>query len=137
VRRRPDATWTVDPTALASRSRNTPYAAHPDRAVRHTILAGEPVVVDARPSDEPPGGAARREPALLVLADGAVFEGEASGGAADHVATGEAVFNTVLSGTRRSSRPVLRRSGDRLHVPHIGNYGVNAADDEATRPLRA
>src|SRR4051812_35168316 len=41
----------------------------------------------------------RREPrdALLVLADGAVFEGEAIG--ADlPVAAGEVVFNTVLSG---------------------------------------
>ena len=35
--------------------------------------------------------------ALLVLADGTVFEGEAMGAPAD-VATGEVVFNTVLSG---------------------------------------
>ena len=34
--------------------------------------------------------------ALLVLADGTTFEGEAIG--ADAVATGEVVFNTVLSG---------------------------------------
>ena len=41
------ATWTVDPTALASRSRNTPYAGRvlTGRA-RHTILRGEPVVID-------------------------------------------------------------------------------------------
>jgi len=40
-----------------------------------------------------------REPALLVLADGAVFEGEAFGAVPDGgVSTGEAVFNTVLSG---------------------------------------
>ena len=35
--------------------------------------------------------------ALLVLADGTVFEGEAFG-AVDEVATGEVVFNTVLAG---------------------------------------
>jgi dihydroorotase len=39
--------WTVDPAALASRSRNTPYAARPMVGkVRHTVLRGEPVVVD-------------------------------------------------------------------------------------------
>ena len=41
------ATWTVDAGALASRSRNTPYAGMElTGRVRHTILAGEPVVVD-------------------------------------------------------------------------------------------
>jgi len=44
----PMATWTVDPTALASRSRNTPYAGRTlTGRVRHTVLAGEPVVIDA------------------------------------------------------------------------------------------
>jgi dihydroorotase len=43
----PDATWTVDPNALASRSRNTPYAGRELRGkVRHTLLWGEPVVID-------------------------------------------------------------------------------------------
>ena len=41
----------------------------------------------------------RSTPALLVLADGEVFEGEAIGALPpDGVATGELVFNTVLSG---------------------------------------
>jgi dihydroorotase len=44
----PAATWTVDPAALASRSRNTPYAGMTlTGRVRHTVLAGAPVVVDA------------------------------------------------------------------------------------------
>lgn len=44
----PAATWVVEPTALASLSRNTPYAGRKlTGRVRHTILAGEPVVVDA------------------------------------------------------------------------------------------
>jgi dihydroorotase len=43
----PTATWTVDPTALASRSRNTPYAGRTlTGRVRHTVFRGEPVVVD-------------------------------------------------------------------------------------------
>ncbi len=43
----PAAKWVVDPDALASRSRNTPYAGRTlvGRA-RHTILRGEPVVID-------------------------------------------------------------------------------------------
>jgi dihydroorotase len=39
--------WVVDPAALASRSRNTPYAGRAMTGkVRHTVLRGEPVVVD-------------------------------------------------------------------------------------------
>jgi dihydroorotase len=46
----PTASWVVDPAALASRSRNTPYAGRTlTGRVRHTLLAGEPVVVDAEP----------------------------------------------------------------------------------------
>jgi dihydroorotase len=42
----PAAEWTVDPVALASRSRNTPYAGMAlTGRVRHTLLRGEPVVV--------------------------------------------------------------------------------------------
>jgi dihydroorotase len=43
----PSATWSVDPTALASRSRNTPYAGRKlTGQVRHTFLRGDPVVLD-------------------------------------------------------------------------------------------
>jgi dihydroorotase len=43
----PQATWTVDPARLASRSRNTPYAGWTlSGRVRHTIVAGDAVVVD-------------------------------------------------------------------------------------------
>ena len=44
----PAAVWIVEPSRLASRSRNTPYAGRKlTGRVRHTILRGEPVVVDA------------------------------------------------------------------------------------------
>jgi dihydroorotase len=44
----PAATWTVEAGATASRSRNIPYVGRTLRGrVRHTILAGEPVVLDA------------------------------------------------------------------------------------------
>jgi dihydroorotase len=43
----PEATWVVDPYRLASRSRNTPYAGRTlTGRVRHTLLWGEPVVID-------------------------------------------------------------------------------------------
>jgi dihydroorotase len=43
----PTHTWTVEPGALASRARNTPYAGRTlTGKVRHTLLWGEPVVVD-------------------------------------------------------------------------------------------
>jgi dihydroorotase len=46
----PQAVWEVDPARLASRSRNTPYAGRKlTGRVRHTLLAGEPVVLDGRP----------------------------------------------------------------------------------------
>jgi len=43
----PTAAWVVDPDLLASRSKNTPYVGRElTGRVRHTILRGEPVVVD-------------------------------------------------------------------------------------------
>ena len=43
----PAAVWVVEPGRLASRSRNTPYAGRKlTGRVRHTLLRGEPVVVD-------------------------------------------------------------------------------------------
>jgi len=44
----PAATWVVDATALASRSRNSPYAGRKlTGRVRHTVFRGEPVVIDS------------------------------------------------------------------------------------------
>jgi dihydroorotase len=41
--------WTVEPEQLASRARNTPYAGRTLRGkVRHTLLAGDPVVIDGK-----------------------------------------------------------------------------------------
>jgi dihydroorotase len=43
----PEERWTVDASALASRSRNTPYAGRTlTGRARHTVLGGEAVVVD-------------------------------------------------------------------------------------------
>ena len=44
----PSHKWTVDPRSMASRSRNTPFAGRTLQGkVRHTVLRGEPVVIDS------------------------------------------------------------------------------------------
>jgi carbamoyl-phosphate synthase small subunit len=74
--------------------------------------------------------------AALVLADGTVFEGEAIGAEPHHgVASGEVVFNTVLSGYQEVlSDPSYAGQIITFTYPHIGNYGTNAHDDESRRP---
>jgi carbamoyl-phosphate synthase small subunit len=73
--------------------------------------------------------------ALLVLADGEVFEGEAIGAPAD-VATGEVVFNTVLTGYQEViTDPSYAGQIITFTYPHIGNYGVTADDAESRRPF--
>lgn len=81
-----------------------------------------------------PGGRPGARPAaLLVLADGATFEGEAAGAAV--VGTGEVVFNTVLSGYQEViTDPSYAGQILCFTYPHIGNYGVTGADDESRRP---
>ncbi len=76
-----------------------------------------------------------RWPALLVLADGAVFEGEAIG-ATVPVATGEIVFNTCLSGYQEVvTDPSYAGQVIAFTYPHIGNYGVSPEDEESGRPF--
>ncbi|MHB8330482.1 MAG: glutamine-hydrolyzing carbamoyl-phosphate synthase small subunit [Acidimicrobiales bacterium] len=77
-----------------------------------------------------------RPTALLVLADGEVFEGEAVGAVPPSgLATGELVFNTVLSGYQEVvTDPSYAGQVIAFTYPHIGNYGVTPDDDEAPRP---
>jgi carbamoyl-phosphate synthase small subunit len=72
--------------------------------------------------------------ALLVLADGSIFEGEAIG-ADVPVSTGEVVFNTVLTGYQEViTDPSYAGQIITFTYPHIGNYGTTAQDDEAAQP---
>ncbi|HEX3426735.1 MAG TPA: glutamine-hydrolyzing carbamoyl-phosphate synthase small subunit [Acidimicrobiales bacterium] len=77
-----------------------------------------------------------RPAALLVLADGTTFEGEAIGCfPPEGVATGEVVFNTVLSGYQEViTDPSYAGQIITFTCPHIGNYGVSSDDDESRRP---
>ena len=70
--------------------------------------------------------------ALLALADGTVFQG-VSIGAAGHT-VGEVVFNTSLTGYQEIlTDPSYCQQIVTLTYPHIGNYGVNAEDAEASK----
>ncbi|MCA1856442.1 glutamine-hydrolyzing carbamoyl-phosphate synthase small subunit [Massilia oculi] len=71
-------------------------------------------------------------PAILALADGTIFKG-VSIGATGHT-TGEVVFNTAITGYQEIlTDPSYSRQIVTLTYPHIGNYGVNPADVEASR----
>ncbi len=78
-----------------------------------------------------------REAAQLVLADGEVFEGWAVGARApEGVVAGEVVFNTAMAGYQEIiTDPSYAGQIITFTYPHIGNYGVNADDDEADAPF--
>ncbi|MDE2078205.1 MAG: glutamine-hydrolyzing carbamoyl-phosphate synthase small subunit [Burkholderiales bacterium] len=70
--------------------------------------------------------------ALLALADGTVFLGS-SIGATGHT-VGEVVFNTSLTGYQEIlTDPSYCKQIVTLTYPHIGNYGVNGEDVEASK----
>jgi carbamoyl-phosphate synthase small subunit len=75
--------------------------------------------------------------ALLVLADGTTFEGEAIGAIPPNgVATGEVVFNTVMSGYQEViTDPSYAGQVIAFTYPHIGNYGSTPDDDESRKPF--
>ena len=74
--------------------------------------------------------------ALLVLADGTRFEGEAMGAEPDGgVTSGEVVFNTAMTGYQEIiSDPSYAGQIITFTSTHIGNYGTTPADDEARPP---
>ncbi|PHM61853.1 glutamine-hydrolyzing carbamoyl-phosphate synthase small subunit [Xenorhabdus ishibashii] len=68
--------------------------------------------------------------AILVLEDGTQFHGRAIG--AEGVAVGEVVFNTSMTGYQEIlTDPSYSRQIVTLTYPHIGNVGINAADEES------
>ena len=70
--------------------------------------------------------------AILALADGTVFSGIAIGATGQTV--GEVVFNTSMTGYQEIlTYPSYCQQIVTLTYPHVGNYGVNAEDVEASR----
>ena len=74
----------------------------------------------------------RFPPAILALADGTVFLGISIG--ATGSTTGEVVFNTAMTGYQEIlTDPSYCQQIVTLTYPHIGNYGVNEEDVEASK----
>ena len=70
------------------------------------------------------------KPALLMLDDGACFEGLACGAQAE--AAGEAVFTTGMAGYQETlTDPSFSGQLVTFTAAHIGNYGISKLDDEA------
>ena len=71
--------------------------------------------------------------ALLALADGRAFTGEAWGASGE--AHGEVVFNTSMTGYQEiMTDPSYRGQIVCMTYPLIGNYGINPEDVESRRP---
>jgi len=79
------------------------------------------------------------KPALLVLNDGSVFEGEAIGAGSSDISEpviskGEVVFHTGLSGYQEIiTDPSYAGQIITFTTPHIGNYGTTNLDNEASK----
>jgi carbamoyl-phosphate synthase small subunit len=73
------------------------------------------------------------QPAKLALEDGAVFTGRACGALGE--STGEVVFNTSMTGYQEVlTDPSYKGQIVAMTYPLIGNYGVNAEDEESMQP---
>ncbi|QEY31490.1 carbamoyl-phosphate synthase small subunit [Synechococcus sp. RSCCF101] len=85
----------------------------------------------AAPASTGTGGAPRE--AVLVLADGLVFRGQAFG--ACGTSLGEVVFNTGMTGYQEvMTDPSYSGQLVTFTYPELGNTGVNEEDMEASRP---
>lgn len=77
-----------------------------------------------------------RERAVLVLADGSIFEGLALG--ARGQGSGEVVFNTSMTGYQEIlTDPSYAGQMVTMTYPEQGNYGVNSEDPESRRVFAA
>jgi carbamoyl-phosphate synthase small subunit len=73
------------------------------------------------------------QPAILALEDGSVFRGVAFGAAA--TVAGECVFNTSMTGYQEIlTDPSYFGQIVTMTAPQIGNYGINAEDEESGAP---
>jgi carbamoyl-phosphate synthase small subunit len=73
------------------------------------------------------------KPAVLALEDGSVFRGAAFG--AEATIAGECVFNTSMTGYQEIlTDPSYFGQIVTMTAVQIGNYGINAEDEESTAP---
>src|SRR5580692_8140454 len=85
------------------------------------------------PATAQPAGALLRATALLVLADGTVFEGRGFGAATE--AVGEVCFNTAMTGYQELlTDPSYACPIVAFTFPHIGIVCTNPEDIDALNP---
>jgi carbamoyl-phosphate synthase small subunit len=85
-------------------------------------------------AERPAAAFSRGRTALLVLADGTVFEGHGFG--AETAAVGEVCFNTAMTGYQEIlTDPSYAGQIVAFTFPHIGIVGTNSEDIEATTPV--
>jgi carbamoyl-phosphate synthase small subunit len=74
-----------------------------------------------------------KQSAILVLADGSVYQGYAFG--AKGTAIGEVVFNTGMTGYQEVlTDPSYAGQIVTFTYPELGNTGVNPEDEESAKP---
>lgn len=77
---------------------------------------------------------ARPKTGALVLADGSIFIGEGYGATGENI--GEVCFNTAITGYQEIlTDPSYSNQIIAFTMPHIGNVGTNAEDEEAVAEL--
>ena len=75
----------------------------------------------------------QRTPALLALEDGTTWPGVALGAIGERA--GEVIFNTAMTGYQEVlTDPSYHGQIVVMTAPHIGNTGVNLADEESAKP---
>ena len=146
----PAAKWVVDPAAMASRSRNTPVRRpgpagpgpphHPARRARGHRRGGPAVsAADRGPAGTPADDTDRRsgQAACSFSPTAPPSRARPSAGgtrSGRRRRPGEVVFNTTLTGYQEVlTDPSYAGQIICFTYPHIGNYGITAADNESRR----
>ena len=116
----------VDPSAHASKSRNSPFAGMPLPGARGRDVPARRGDGPRRKGD-PMSGAG--PDAMLVLEDGTTLRGNGFGASGESF--GEMVFNTGMTGYQETlTDPSYCGQIVAMTAPHIGNTGVNDEDPE-------
>ena len=134
--------WTERPSRRGHKKEKTAGAAGHSLSVQFPLACYPPPRTGEIPSSrflQPQVGGAGflhpkanpvTQPAILVLEDGTVFEGESVG--ATGLSAGEVVFNTAMTGYQEVlTDPSYARQLVTLTYPHVGNTGCTDQDDEA------
>jgi carbamoyl-phosphate synthase small subunit len=115
---------------MAKKNRDTGQTAHQPDVATGKAADSAPFVEIGLPTSA--AVASRTQPAVLVLEDGARYEGRGYGAIGRTL--GEAVFATGMTGYQETlTDPSYAGQIVLMTAPHIGNTGMNDIDGESTR----